>query len=145
MGIGTALAQGANTYGTKNFSGGSMLQAGVMGAAAGVFVFGGAAALPFVAGPGAAAFNKVATAGIDTSEYTYSGTALKTVEERPYQFNGATSIIQKITTYAPNATSYKPHLTSWTVPGEWNASSGVWELTLDQNTQQITHFMFKSL
>lgn len=157
---GSVVAHAANSYGTRNFNSGSMGQAALGGAAIGTFVFGGAAVFagaassPTVIGgaatagqaaaAGAPTINRV-TNGINTSSYTYSGTALKSFAERPYQYTGSNLIIQRITTYAPSTTPYKPHLQSWTVPGRFNGSQGVWELSLDPNKQEITHFLFKSL
>jgi len=48
--VGSMAAQATNTYGTKNFDGGSIAIAGAGGAAIGLFAFGGAAAIPYVAG-----------------------------------------------------------------------------------------------
>jgi RHS repeat-associated protein len=86
--------------------------------------------------------SKVEQSGIDTSEYTYSGNALKTISERPYQYNGSVNVIKQITSLKPDEVAYKPHLMSWTAEGSYNGIPGLWELSLDPNALQITHFLF---
>jgi hypothetical protein len=76
--------------------------------------------------------------------YTYSGNAYKIGSDaRSYQ--DSYQLIREIVSRAPNIESYKEHLLSWRVDGMLNGSMGVYELTIDPATKEVTHFMFRGL